>query len=225
MAENEKLDWFPLYVYEFITDIAGWYNIEVGIYFRLLCFQWIDGYLPGDLERLARLANEPYDSFIKAWQTIGKKFTIQDKKYYNLKLEKIRKQQQKFIEKKSEAGSEGARARWNKFIKPNIEEIKSFCLERKNNIDAEAFFNFYESKDWMIGKNKMKKWKSAIITWEKGNKSTAKTNVYIRPKKIEIDPDYAAKYYNKQGKDQRSGETGLGSELKKKMEQIVSKNQ
>lgn len=56
------------------------------------------------------------------------------------------------------------------FKKPTIEEIKNYCLERKNNIDPESFFHFYESKDWKIGKNKMKNWKSAMITWEKKNK-------------------------------------------------------
>ena len=53
------------------------------------------------------------------------------------------------------------------FKKPTIQEIKNYCLERKNNIDPEAFFHFYESKDWKIGNSKMKNWKSAIITWER----------------------------------------------------------
>jgi len=53
------------------------------------------------------------------------------------------------------------------FLKPTIFEVKDYCILRKNNIDAEAFISFYESKGWMIGKNKMKDWKQAIITWEK----------------------------------------------------------
>ena len=51
--------------------------------------------------------------------------------------------------------------------KPSVEEIKDYCLERNNGIDAEQFYHFYESKDWKIGKEKMKSWKSCIITWEK----------------------------------------------------------
>ena len=50
---------------------------------------------------------------------------------------------------------------------PTLEEIKKYCLERKNKVDAEKFFYHYESNGWMVGKNKMKNWKSAIITWEK----------------------------------------------------------
>ena len=55
------------------------------------------------------------------------------------------------------------------FNKPTILEVKDYCILRKNNIDAEAFIAFYESKGWMIGKNKMKDWKQAVITWEKRN--------------------------------------------------------
>jgi len=55
------------------------------------------------------------------------------------------------------------------FKKPTVEEIKVFCLEKKYDIDEEQFFNFYESKGWMIGKNKMKNWKACVITWQKNN--------------------------------------------------------
>ena len=57
-----------------------------------------------------------------------------------------------------------------KFIIPSLEEIKEYCLQRKNGVDANTFYNFYESKGWMIGKNKMKNWKAAIHTWEKNKK-------------------------------------------------------
>ena len=58
------------------------------------------------------------------------------------------------------------------FTKPTIEEIQEYCSERNNGINAEAFYDFYESKDWMIGKNKMKDWKACIRTW--GNKTKEK---------------------------------------------------
>jgi len=60
------------------------------------------------------------------------------------------------------------------FKKPTILEVKVYCKERNNNIDSEAFIAFYESKGWMIGKNKMKDWKQAIITWEKRSKNKSK---------------------------------------------------
>lgn len=74
-----------------------------------------------------------------------------------------------------------------RFSPPTQEEIKSYCLERKNTIDPERFFNFYQSKGWMVGKNKMKDWKAAVRTWEKDEKQKGGTNestskqVYVIP--------------------------------------------
>lgn len=62
-----------------------------------------------------------------------------------------------------------------RFVKPSVDEIRAYCIERNNNIDAEAFINFYESKGWKIGKNAMKDWKAAVRTWEAKNKSAGIT--------------------------------------------------
>ena len=55
------------------------------------------------------------------------------------------------------------------FQKPTIEEIQEYCNERNNGINANAFYDFYESKGWCVGKNKMKDWKACIRTWEQRN--------------------------------------------------------
>ena len=55
------------------------------------------------------------------------------------------------------------------FKKPTLDEVKNYCIERNNNIDAEAFIAYYESKGWTVGSGKMKKWKAAVVTWEKKN--------------------------------------------------------
>jgi hypothetical protein len=62
----------------------------------------------------------------------------------------------------------------NNIIPPSLEIVKLYCFERKNNVDPVKWFDFYESKGWMIGKNKMKDWKAAIRTWEKTNESEIK---------------------------------------------------
>ena len=54
----------------------------------------------------------------------------------------------------------------SRFIKPTVEEIAAYCRSISSIVDPNAFFNFYESKDWYVGKNKMKNWKAAIRTWE-----------------------------------------------------------
>lgn len=62
------------------------------------------------------------------------------------------------------------------FKKPTIEEIKNYCKERNNSIDANNFFDYYEAKGWMIGKNKMKDWRAALRTWER-NDSVKNQNI------------------------------------------------
>ena len=57
------------------------------------------------------------------------------------------------------------------FKKPTLDEVKNYCILRKNNIEAEAFIDFYESKNFYIGKNKMKDWKACVRTWENRDKN------------------------------------------------------
>ena len=67
-----------------------------------------------------------------------------------------------------------------RFYPPTLDEVKQYCEERKNNIDPMAFIDFYSSKGWMIGKNRMKDWKAAVRTWERKRKekSQAESSVY-----------------------------------------------
>lgn len=58
------------------------------------------------------------------------------------------------------------------FVPPSLEEVKAYCDERKNGINAESFIDFYSSKNWMIGKNKMSDWKACVRTWEKRKKES-----------------------------------------------------
>lgn len=68
-----------------------------------------------------------------------------------------------------------------KFLKPSLEDVKNYCLERKNNVDAESFINYYESVGWNVGKNKMRDWKAAVRTWERRNNTSKKTEVSYEP--------------------------------------------
>ncbi len=58
-----------------------------------------------------------------------------------------------------------------KFQKPSLEEIKNEIKNKKHDlVDADIFFNHYETIDWMVGKNKMKNWGSAISGWQSREK-------------------------------------------------------
>ena len=53
------------------------------------------------------------------------------------------------------------------FEKPTVEEIAEYCKLRNNAIDPQHFFDFYESKGWLVGKSRMKDWKACVRTWER----------------------------------------------------------
>jgi hypothetical protein len=53
------------------------------------------------------------------------------------------------------------------FIEPTYNDILEYCIERKNGVDVNKFLNFYSSKGWMVGKNKMIDWRACVRTWEK----------------------------------------------------------
>ena len=56
------------------------------------------------------------------------------------------------------------------FIPPTLEEVKAYCIERNNNIDAEYFIDFQEARGWVLSNGKkMKDWKATIRTWERNN--------------------------------------------------------
>ncbi len=70
------------------------------------------------------------------------------------------------------------------FKKPTVEEVGSYCLERKNEVKAEEFMDHYESNGWLVGRVPMKDWKAAVRTWEKtrfGGNSSGGDIVYVDP--------------------------------------------
>lgn len=78
---------------------------------------------------------------------------------------------------------EGKKERTKIFKKPTIEEVEAYIKEKGYAIDAEEFWYFYESKGWMIGKNKMKNWKAACTTWLKKQMKTNPTKLYDNNRK------------------------------------------
>ena len=65
------------------------------------------------------------------------------------------------------ASSEAPSKKTSRFVPPSVDEVAEYIASKGYTFDPEAFVAFYESKGWMIGKNKMKSWKSACTTWSK----------------------------------------------------------
>ena len=57
----------------------------------------------------------------------------------------------------------------SRFTPPTLAEVKAYCFERQNNVDAERFIDYYTSNGWKVGKNSMKDWKAAVRTWERSD--------------------------------------------------------
>ncbi|WP_127846177.1 Lin1244/Lin1753 domain-containing protein [Psychroflexus aestuariivivens] len=58
----------------------------------------------------------------------------------------------------------------SRFSPPSQDDVYDYLLEKKLHPslakkESEKFWHFYDSKNWMVGKNKMKKWKSAVSGW------------------------------------------------------------
>lgn len=105
----------------------------------------------------------------------NKAYTLDENKMYtkciqDVSVGKVRIGKDRLGEDSIGKDSKGESVRGEKakrFIPPTVEEVESYCSERGNGIYAQSFIDFYESKGWMIGKNKMKDWKAAVRTWER----------------------------------------------------------
>ena len=59
-----------------------------------------------------------------------------------------------------------SRNKESKFTPPTADDVRKYCEEiMVYGFNAEMFIDYYESRGWMIGKNKMKSWKAAVRTW------------------------------------------------------------
>lgn len=65
-------------------------------------------------------------------------------------------------------------AKRTRFAAPTVDEVRAYCLERKNSVDAERFVNYYTSNGWYVGKKKMVDWKATVRTWESNDKNKQK---------------------------------------------------
>jgi hypothetical protein len=106
--------------------------------------------------------------------TLTTLITIINWEEYQIKSQQS--EQQKANRKpQSKKGKEGKEKTISRFTPPILEDVKAYCKDRGNNVDAEKWFDFYTSKGWMVGRNKMKDWKAAVRTWEKPEDSKPKT--------------------------------------------------
>jgi len=96
---------FQMYAQDFDMDTAAWSNDEVGIYTRLLNYEWINGSIPSNLAEIARIVREPYSprfhaKFTEKWmRNVAHKFAQNGNgNLINRRMEEVRQNQLKYSE-------------------------------------------------------------------------------------------------------------------------------
>ena len=85
------------------------------------------------------------------------------------------------------------------FTPPTLEEVKAYCIERNNNIDAEYFIDFQEARGWVLSNGKkMKDWKATIRTWEKNNFNRKPVNKNSKEDAINVVKELINEYADEQ---------------------------
>lgn len=87
------------------------------------------------------------------------------------------------IEKKSVEVNTGKPSR---FSPPTIEQVTSYCQDRRNRVDPQSFVDFYISKGWRVGREPMRDWQAAVRTWERRDGAGCAEPVKQHTGKLEI---------------------------------------
>ena len=95
------------------------------------------------------------------------------------KQKKLREKNKKKDENHSSVTSSGVEKLVSKFIKPTLEETQIYFLEKKfPEVEAQRFFNYFESNGWLVGgRTKMKDWKAAARNWMLNTKKFTKNQI------------------------------------------------
>lgn len=112
-------------------------------------------------EELKALDIKDNGSYTEAWQPLGNHLATENS------IEEISKEEKSICIGYSEDSGE----KKSRFKPPTIEEVAGYINEKGYHVNAEQFVDFYASKGWMVGKNKMKDWKACVRTWERNRQN------------------------------------------------------
>ncbi len=126
-----------------------------------------------------KLAKNLDSSCVKSPHLLQIKKNIQEKSR-KVMLEQNRTEQNRIEQNRTE---QNRTEQNSSFVKPTLEEIQDYLNELNiKSFTSNKFFDFYESKGWFVGKNKMKNWKACVRTWkskETENKKVIAKNPYM----------------------------------------------
>jgi len=142
-----KLPAFPLYASDFYMDTATWENDELGAYLRLLLYEWINGGLPDDTYKLAKIAKESQRKFVDKWKNLSHKFTLNGNGLLiNQKMESVRQEKLYYIESQREKGIKSAKKRWEGHITRVTTTVKKRLQPEDNPSSSSSISSSKEKK-------------------------------------------------------------------------------
>lgn len=126
-----------------------------------VAFDFMSANIDRDAESYKDTCNRNRENISKRYERIRANTTVYEtyQEKEEEKEELLKKDISNEISKKS--------TRQKKFVPPTVEEVASYCLDRKNKVDAAYFVDHYTSNGWKVGKQNMKDWKAAVRTWER----------------------------------------------------------
>lgn len=190
---------FLFYSQDFLTGTMFMSNEEIGIYVKLLCAQHQHGGIIKKEDFISVTKDNPNikskfvecdegfynerltEEMIKRSkksanlsQNAKKGWALRKKSKSNANASNLHMPIENENEDENEIKKENKKIRKSATFKPpTLQEVKDYCQERRNSVDCTQFIDFYESKGWMVGKNKMKSWKASVRTWEKRDGTTS----------------------------------------------------
>jgi hypothetical protein len=105
----------------------------------------------------------PIECLATTWQPNDNQMATEDR------LGKDRIVKDSIVEDIKPDSAESEAPKGKRFVPPTVDEVRAYCRERQNGVDAERFIDYYTSNGWLVGRNRMKDWKAAVRTWERNN--------------------------------------------------------
>lgn len=180
---NEEAGMLFKWILEYVNDLHPSVPKEI----RFAVVQ-VKKQLDEDLERWKDICKKNTENINKRWhrnenESIRPNTTVYDSIPTDTKnTDKDKDKDKDILKENTTIGSIKEKSTQSRFIPPTLEEIQTYVLEKNYNIDSERFFDFYQSKGWMVGKNKMKDWKAAVRNWNKtDNPKTIKSGLRDNP--------------------------------------------
>ena len=189
---------FLFYPSDFLTGTMFLSNEQVGAYIRLLCAQHQQGHLPQRAMEMmcGGIDEEVFSKFEQDEKGLYYNKRLDNESERRTNYVKSRRKNLACEKKESDISHmdshmashmdahmeshmenrneneniDKTKSKRTLFIPPTVEEVSAYCQERHNIVNASVFVDFYESKNWMVGKNKMKDWKASVRTWEHNDK-------------------------------------------------------